>query len=674
MIINKRQQSELFFSLILAWMVYALAQRDFLLPALAILLTTSSYALLLMTKKKEKSAKLKMSVRAIINVSVLLGVVWRNFMPPPEDAVVFVPILVSAVQSASICVAVFMWFSYDYKYRSHYLQFLAWLTVATSINIPFNPLVQLLFWLFCVVSVGMIILPIYVPYSKDFREKIQKTKHKSFFTYAYPVFLAIITSAIFLALIIGVKIGDQVFMDLIIDYARLQSHFRFFDSKLLLAGSGISRSDIRPIMEVEQKDFSSCYLVGQVFDSYRDGLWEASFDLPTREIPSISEDYSQSLEITMFEYLKDIIPAPRGVVAIGGKNASYRMDSNGIVLNTDKKIPQATLFLDEASLQKPLKDFAIRPYVQISLFMKEHLQEALFQVVGRAENPLQVAQRIQSFFAKNFQYNLYVNYKADDRGILYMIYRKKSAYCSYFATAMILMLRAEGIPARMTAGFLASEVPSWDKGRYIIRGRDAHAWVEALMPVVDLQTGKPIKNKEGEDLYQWKRFDPTPAGSRQDALDKDKQINRIADWVWCTQKRVRAAILNMEPKTLVRLLFLLIVFLILEEVIKKIIKNIRHKDKQKKEIQIIEENQQKTRCLELYQKFEAYLKTHYGIARQDAETDAELVARLRVQEKSEPSVIDSIQEFLWQYHAARFGEQEINRDSLFINLLMQRRV
>lgn len=660
MIIHKRRQSELFFPLVLAWSVYAFAQKDLLLPALALLLVGSAYLTSVFSRKAQKPAKLKMSVRSIINISVLLGAVWRNFMPPPEEAVAFVPILVSAVQSASIFISVMVWFSSDYKYRTLYLRFLPWLTVATSINIPFNPLVQLAFWIFCVTAIAMIILPMYLPYSSELKEKMQKTKHKSLFIYAYPIFLAIISTAVFILLVVSVRIGDELFMDLIMDYARVNQHFRFFDSKLLLAGAGNSRSDIRPIMEVERKDVHSGYLAGQVFTRYRDGLWEAPFDLATEEIPSEASEYSRTLEITMFEYLRDIIPAPRGVVAIQGKNTNFRIDPNGLVLNTDKNIPRARLLLDSGSIQKPLKEFDAEPYVQMDAMMKEKLQNALKVSVGDVKAPHEIARRIEYFFRANFQYNLDVNFKADNRGILYMIYRKRPAYCSYFATAMILMLRAEGIPARMAAGFYANEVSSWNKDRYIVRGRDAHAWVEALMPVIDFKTGQLIKNARGEALYEWKRYDPTPASSRQLALEQDKKINRIADWVWCAQKRMRAAILNMETKTLVRILFLLVGFLIFEEVFKKLIKGWRNKHRMEKEILSIKENPQKIRCLRTYQEFEKYLKDRYSVERKDAETDRELVDRLGEIEIPEKERL-SIKDFLHNYHAARFGmKKDVN--------------
>ena len=45
----------------------------------------------------------------------------------------------------------------------------------------------------------------------------------------------------------------------------------------------------------------------------------------------------------MYEYMADVIPVPRGTVAMRSKGASYKKDLNGIVYNVDKKIPKAEL-------------------------------------------------------------------------------------------------------------------------------------------------------------------------------------------------------------------------------------------------------------------------------------------------------------------------------------------
>ncbi len=64
--------------------------------------------------------------------------------------------------------------------------------------------------------------------------------------------------------------------------------------------------------------------------------------------------------------------------------------------------------------------------------------------------------------------------------------------CVQFATAMVVLLRTQGIPARVVAGYGAGEYNALS-GYYTVRMSDAHAWVEVYFPG-----------------YGWVPFDPTP--------------------------------------------------------------------------------------------------------------------------------------------------------------------
>jgi len=67
----------------------------------------------------------------------------------------------------------------------------------------------------------------------------------------------------------------------------------------------------------------------------------------------------------------------------------------------------------------------------------------------------------------------------------------KRGYCVQFATAMVMMSRATGIPARMAIGFLPG---TRDKGVWTVTASDAHAWPELYL-----------------DGIGWTRFEPTPS-------------------------------------------------------------------------------------------------------------------------------------------------------------------
>ena len=72
------------------------------------------------------------------------------------------------------------------------------------------------------------------------------------------------------------------------------------------------------------------------------------------------------------------------------------------------------------------------------------------------------------------------------------LFDTKKGHCEFFASSMVVMLRSQGIPARLVTGFLGGEY-SGIQNYFVVRQSNAHAWVEAWTPEVG-----------------WEIFDPTP--------------------------------------------------------------------------------------------------------------------------------------------------------------------
>ncbi|MFZ9858345.1 MAG: transglutaminase domain-containing protein [Roseiflexaceae bacterium] len=76
----------------------------------------------------------------------------------------------------------------------------------------------------------------------------------------------------------------------------------------------------------------------------------------------------------------------------------------------------------------------------------------------------------------------------------YFLFEGQIGYCDDFATAMTVMLRTQGIPARYVQGYTGGDRDP-ARGDYVVRESMAHSWVEVFF-----------------DGYGWQRFEPTPAG------------------------------------------------------------------------------------------------------------------------------------------------------------------
>jgi hypothetical protein len=101
--------------------------------------------------------------------------------------------------------------------------------------------------------------------------------------------------------------------------------------------------------------------------------------------------------------------------------------------------------------------------------------------------------RLEHELAK-YEYSLEVPRSAQVDPIIDFLTIHKAGHCEYFASAMVLMARTQGIPARVIGGFRVTEInPITNQA--IVRDRNAHAWVEAWY--------------DGA----WHAWDPTPASN-----------------------------------------------------------------------------------------------------------------------------------------------------------------
>jgi transglutaminase-like putative cysteine protease len=100
-------------------------------------------------------------------------------------------------------------------------------------------------------------------------------------------------------------------------------------------------------------------------------------------------------------------------------------------------------------------------------------------VAGEEGTDYERAERIRREIARRIRYN--INAAATPGGvdpIEHVLFDQKEAYCDVYASAMTVMARAAGIPARYVTGFLPSPDNVDASGNYVVLESDAHAWSE----------------------------------------------------------------------------------------------------------------------------------------------------------------------------------------------------
>ncbi|QTE30649.1 transglutaminase family protein [Pengzhenrongella sicca] len=118
---------------------------------------------------------------------------------------------------------------------------------------------------------------------------------------------------------------------------------------------------------------------------------------------------------------------------------------------------------------------------------------AAAEIASAADGTYEQALALQSYLrsAQNFTYDTEVPPARSDDAVWDFL-QSRTGYCVQFGTAMTLLARTLGIPARLGVGFLPGTAD--DTGTQVVTGRDSHAWPELYFPGAG-----------------WVRFEPTPA-------------------------------------------------------------------------------------------------------------------------------------------------------------------
>ena len=107
---------------------------------------------------------------------------------------------------------------------------------------------------------------------------------------------------------------------------------------------------------------------------------------------------------------------------------------------------------------------------------------------------------------------------------------KEAGHCEYFASAMVLLCRVAGLNARMVTGFHGGEYIA-DSQALLVRQRDAHAWVEVMVP------------ERG-----WMMFDPTPAAESK-AGWSSAWMKKIRDFFQSIQSNWLSKVVAFDTST-----------------------------------------------------------------------------------------------------------------------------
>ena len=265
------------------------------------------------------------------------------------------------------------------------------------------------------------------------------------------------------------------------------------------------------------------HLRGLSFDTYSDNSWGPTFSRRSLEPAgrNLLNSSAPGRRYTVTRWVDDLslLYAPlnvAGVAPMARSPAQWDPESRAVVGST----ADAPAYVYEAVMgpsethQGPLAaaptDEQRRRCLEVPEDIDRRVSQLARELVAGVSDSAAKARALERYLQTNHKYSLSVRGAEGDR-VSDFVLNKRPAHCQYFASALVMMLRSVGVPARYVSGYYAHE--SVGKDAVIVRQRDAHAWVEAWI--------------EGAG---WVTLDGTPPDGRPDqaypavsAMQKSKE-------------------------------------------------------------------------------------------------------------------------------------------------------
>ena len=145
----------------------------------------------------------------------------------------------------------------------------------------------------------------------------------------------------------------------------------------------------------------------------------------------------------------------------------------------------------------------MQDYTALPAHLQTQLYDLARDICADADTPYDRAFAIQNYLSRNFRYTLEVEPQPENIDFVSsFLLKTREGYCTYFASAMTVLCRMAGLPARYVEGYLAE--PD-EHGHAYVTGLNAHAWTEVYF-----------------SGFGWLTFDATPVQSRASTPPEDQ--------------------------------------------------------------------------------------------------------------------------------------------------------
>jgi transglutaminase-like putative cysteine protease len=264
-------------------------------------------------------------------------------------------------------------------------------------------------------------------------------------------------------------------------------------------------------------NYPRLYWRGQVYDVYENGRWFISNSEEDLQNESVDMDIPDIQYRSRLSFTFDVYTPSQLLLFTAGQPISVNQNTvvlyknvppsetrydvltllaspsleRGDLVRISSMMANPTIAeLQTASTQYP--SWVLENYLHLSENFSSDIQSLAMEISQPYDNPYDKSMAITNYLRNAIQYSPTVSIPEDvEDPLAYFLFDLKSGFCNYSASAVVLMLRSIGIPARLAVGYAEGE-SEIQNNVYTVRERDYHAWPEVYFPE-----------------YGWVEFEPT---------------------------------------------------------------------------------------------------------------------------------------------------------------------
>jgi len=228
------------------------------------------------------------------------------------------------------------------------------------------------------------------------------------------------------------------------------------------------------------------------------------------EIITADEDFKIAYRPTV--HYTEVLAAHGDFMGSSIEKSSYQVQSLVPAVTED----------DLRDVSEEYPQWVVERYLALPSALPARVGSLAVELTQDEITPYDKVKRLEEYL-RGYEYTLDISPPDFQQDIVdNFLFDLRKGYCDYYASAMVVMARSIGIPARLVIGYALGTFDEVNR-RYIVTEADAHSWVEVYIPTIGWIPFEPTASRtEIEQLI--------PADSATNAFIQVEPVPQSSPW------------------------------------------------------------------------------------------------------------------------------------------------